>query len=115
MKGLIQMWALIATFIFCVLLLPQIMFSSIVYKDCNQIASLVVEIIEVNEGLSTNAQLRIDNFMEKNKSFSIILERNEISDTYYSYTVVCTKSYFTSIINKEFEMQAFKTTKRVMR
>jgi hypothetical protein len=114
MKATVQMYGLIIAFTICVLIIPQLIGFSVCYKQCNSIASYSIEVIEVNEGLTENAQALINELESKYPKVIVNIVANTVSDRYKVYTVTCNKDFHISIIDLDYTANSSKISKRVI-
>lgn len=115
MKTTIQIWGLLIAFCMMILVIPQLIGYSLIYRQCNSLASYVVEIIEVSEGVNEYALSKIEVIEEKNRKISIETSQNTINDKYDNYLVTCTKQFKIPYIEIDFSVRASKLTRRILK
>ena len=115
MKGTIQMYGMLIVFMMLVLILPQLIAFSVIFNQCNESATYIVETIEVNEGINTQSQDEINKFINDYPSLRITLEETPINDRFKSYNVKVERDWKITVLNYTFTTKATKKTKRILR
>ncbi|MEF9967566.1 MAG: hypothetical protein RR766_03555 [Longicatena sp.] len=115
MKASVQMYGIIVTFAVFIFLFPQLMGIAVLYRQCNSLASYLIEIIEVHEGINADngASKMISDTLEKYPSVVCKTEK-AVMDDFFVYNVQCSKEVKISIVNIPVEIRASKKTRRVI-
>lgn len=113
MKTTIQIWGILIAFCMMILIIPQLIGFSLIYRQCNSLASYVVEIIEVSEGLNEHSNSRINKITEKYKKLKIEIIENNLNDKFQSYQVNCSKQFEIPYIQIDFSVSASKITRKI--
>lgn len=116
MKTTIQIYGFVIIFCVLLFLIPQVCSFALIYRQCNSVASYIVEIIEVNEGVDINGNTmdRINSYMEKYPKMKVDISKQEISEDFNTYKVRCYTDTTISILSLKYEISSSKNTRRVI-
>ncbi len=115
MKSSIQIYGMTVVLCLFVMILPQLLGYAIAYKQCNQVASLAVEIIEVNEGIRDGIiDERLKAYGQESSLVVLSYNKEELTNNYFMYQVSCSQKISIPIINVHHTVKVVKRTKRVI-
>lgn len=79
-------------------------------------ASTIVEIIDVSEGLNQEKETmqRIETYVQKYPKVECNMEKQELVDGYKMYQVTCLNKYQISLLGIRYTIRASKNTRRVI-
>ena len=112
MKTGVEIYGLLFAFAFSVITITQLVGITFSYKSANETSSLIVEIIEVHDGLNTNAIKEINEIKNNNPDLEIDIDHSIINNNYI-YTINTAKEYKIPLLKLSFEVKAKKISKRI--
>lgn len=112
-KG-IEAYGIVTLFCAFCLILIGITGYSIYYKPLSDSSNAVVEILEVHEGLTSEAETIINELDANLTKAEFTISKNDLSDDYYSYTVASTATLKIPVLNISIPLKSEKHTKRCL-
>ena len=112
MKTGIEYYGLLWLFAFTIICVPQLMGLAITYKQVNEMSSLIVEVIEVHDGLNENAKNDIKEINNTYRNMKIEIDQDHINDKNIYY-IDTSKEFSIALLNLSFDVKANKITKGV--
>ncbi|MEG0238555.1 hypothetical protein [Anaerorhabdus sp.] len=115
MKSSIQIYGIIVVSSVFLFLFPQLLGLAMLYRQANSIASYLVEVIEVHEGVTSQngANDVIQDELKKVPKLICTFGKEKINN-FYTYTVDCNKESKISILNIPIDIRVSKKTRRVI-
>lgn len=114
MSKSIEAYGIITLFCMFCLILIGITGYSVYYKPLAESSTAVVEILEVHEGLTAEAEAIIHEMDSSLSKVEFTISRNDLSEDYYSYTVVSTATLKIPVLNISIPLKSEKHTKRCL-
>lgn len=96
-----------------VLILFGMLGYAVYYKPISDASSYVVDVIEVHEGLTSDAQVLIDQLDQDMTKATIKIDTQSMGD-YKSYQIKVITSLHLPILNVDIPLSSKKTTKRCL-
>ena len=112
MKEGIHFYGILWLFAFVIIVVSQLIGLASTYKYTNESSSLLVEIIEVYDGMNQSCTKEINEIKEKYDSVNIIINKDTINDKYI-YTIDAIKEFKIPLLNLAFDIKSQKITKGV--
>ncbi len=113
MKSGIEMFGLLWVFAFIVLVIPSMLGLVIDYKKANEASSLIVEIIEVHNGLNDSSEILVEDLLDKYPDLEVEILRQAIGKGKYVYTINTSINFTLDLLNLSIPINVDKLTKGV--
>lgn len=112
MKEGIHFYGILWLFAFVVIVVSQLIGFASTYKYANESSSLIVEVIEVYDGMNQSCIEDINKIKDEYTNINIEITNNIINDRKV-YSVISTKEFSIPLLNLSFDISAKKITKGV--
>lgn len=112
MKESIHVYSFLLIFTFAIIIIVELLGLSINYKKNNEINSLLIEIIETNDGIDDKTNTEIDNVKRRYPDVKIEINRNSYLNN-YNYEIVVYTNFKIKLINLNIPIVTNKYTRMV--
>ena len=112
MKEGIHFYGILWLFAFVIIVISQLIGFASTYKYTNETSSLIVEIIEVYDGMNQECLNDIDKIKQEYPDLDIEIS-DQVINHKYIYTIVCTKEFNIYLLNLSFDICSKKISKGV--
>lgn len=113
MKSGIEMFGLLWVFAFIVMVIPSLLGFAIDYKQTNEASSLVVEIIEVNDGINDESRKLIEDTLSEYEMLEVDITKKNVGNNKYVYAVKMIKEFNLALLDLKYDIVSQKISKGV--